>query len=81
MRLTRESLQDLVVEALRANGGRGRVVDVCRYIWQHHEQDLKESGDLLFTWQYDVRWAAQKLRHSGVLRPVDNDRSRLWELA
>jgi hypothetical protein len=58
----------IVVEALKANSGRARVVDVCRYIWNNYEQELKTSGDLLYTWQYDVRWAAQKLRNSGKLK-------------
>jgi hypothetical protein len=44
--LTREDLEDLVVEALKANGGSASIVDVCRYVWQHHEQELRASGDL-----------------------------------
>jgi hypothetical protein len=79
--LSRESLMPLVVEALRANGGSARVVDVCRYIWDHYESDLKASADLLYTWQYDVRWAAHKLRKTGKLKAVHNERTHPWELA
>ena len=80
-RMTRDDLMPLVIEALRANGGRARVVDVCRHIWTHHEAELKASGDLLYTWQYDVRWAAQKLRDTGQMKAVHSDRTRPWELA
>ena len=79
--LTREDLKRLVLEALKDMGGQARVAEVCKYIWTKYEQDLKTSGDLLYTWQYDVRWAAQKLRNSGKLKPVNNERTRPWELA
>jgi len=78
---TREDLQDWVVEALHHHGGSARVFDVCKYIWDKYESELKRSGRLLYTWQYDVRWAAQKLRDSGVMKPVHGSKSRPWELA
>jgi hypothetical protein len=78
--ITRHVLQDWVVEALQANGGRGRVVDVCKHIWKHHERDLRSAGDLFYTWQYDVRWAAQRLRDAGKLLPANN-RNVPWELS
>jgi len=78
---TREDLQDWVIEALQKHGGSARVFDVCKYIWDTYENELKRSGRLLYTWQYDVRWAAQKLRDSGVMKPVHGSKSRPWELA
>ncbi len=78
---TREDLQEWVIEALREHGGSARVFDVCKYIWDTYENELKQSGRLLYTWQYDVRWAAQKLRDSGVMKPVHGSKSRPWELA
>ncbi len=61
-------------------GGKGRVLEVCKFIWRKHENDLRASGDLFYTWQYDVRWAAQKLRDTGKLIPLSGDRSGVWEL-
>lgn len=78
---TREHLQVWVIDALVALGGSGRIVQICRHIWDNHEADLRASGDLLYTWQYDVRWAGQKLRDTGRLKPVHGSRSRPWELA
>lgn len=65
---------------VRELGGRGTVTDVCRVIWRRHEPELRASGDLFYTWQYDVRWAAQRLRNEGVLRQIQKGR-RNWELA
>lgn len=78
---TREDLQEWVIEALRALGGRGRIVQICKHIWDKHESDLRSSGNLMYTWQYDVRWAGQVLRNKGVLKSVDGSRNQPWELA
>ena len=76
---TREDLQDWVLEALSAAGGEARVIDVARLVWERHQTDLERSGDLFFTWQYDMRWAATKLRHRGLLD--EGDRSGRWRLS
>lgn len=78
---TREDLKPLIIKALTSFGGKGRVLQVCKYIWDNHEAEIKSSGDLLYKWQYDVRWAAQELRDAGVLKPMHGSRSKPWELA
>jgi len=77
---TKADLRDWLLLALRAHGGKASIVQICRHIWQHHEEDLRRSGDLFFTWQYDVRWAATQLRNEGVLRARDLSARGLWEL-
>lgn len=44
-----------VIEALRTLGNTGTVLEVTKRVWETHERDLQESGDLFYTWQYDVR--------------------------
>jgi hypothetical protein len=78
---TREDLQDWVVEALREHGGRARIVQICKHIWSHHKAELRASGDFLYTWQYDTRWAGKHLRDRGVLKPVHGSRNLPLELA
>lgn len=77
----RNDLKVWVVEALRQLGGAGTIVQVCQRVWQMHESELRASGDLFFTWQYDIRWAAQYLRNVGVLVAVDNSRTKDWTLS
>jgi hypothetical protein len=79
--LTKQDLPRLVVDALKALNGSGTVVDVCREVWQRNEPELRASGDLFYTWQYDIRWAAQTLRHSGVLQPTSRGAASRWMLA
>ena len=75
-------LMDWVVQALDQLGGSAEVIEVSKQVWHNHENDLGLSGDLFFTWQYDLRWAAKKLRDSGVLKPSEGRRPHAkWELA
>ena len=78
--MTRETLEHLVLEAIKAHNGSASIVDVAKHIWANYEQELKQSGDLFFTWQYDMRWAAQKLRDRGILKPVREAENGKWEL-
>jgi hypothetical protein len=77
----RERLKPWVVEALRAHGGAASIVQVCRHIWDHHNDDLKALGDFFYIWQYDVRWAAGALRDDGALKPTKDTKRGVWELA
>jgi len=73
-------LQTWIIEAPQRNGGTAQLLDVAKDIWGHHEADLRERGDLFYTWQYDMRWAAQRLRNAGELAPVNNARNGTWSL-
>ena len=73
-------LADWIYYALKANNGRGTIVQLCKYIWNNHENDLRNAGDLFYTWQYDVRWAANELRRSGKMKPVNLSPKGIWEL-
>jgi hypothetical protein len=65
---TRHDLDEWVLQAIAALGGSGTILDVCRWIWESKRNDLETSGDLLYTWQYDVRWAIKRLRLRKKLR-------------
>lgn len=53
-------------------------LDVSKYIWANYEDQLRQSGDLFYTWQYDYRWQATELRKKGILK--DSDKRGYWEL-
>jgi hypothetical protein len=77
---TKYDLQEWVQEALTILGGRGTVVEVAKQIWKQHEAELRASGDLFFTWQYDMRWAAQTLRDTGRAKKAGETGRGRWEL-
>jgi hypothetical protein len=78
---TKDDLMRWTVEALEELGGSGTVLQVSQVVWRRHEQELRASGSMFYTWQYDIRWAAQKLRDSGRLKPAGGRRSGPWHLA
>ena len=76
---TRHDLQDWLVDALKAYDGTATIVQVC-HVWKNHEEDLRSSGNLFFTWQYDIRWAATKLRKQGVVAAASSTPTGTWAL-
>jgi hypothetical protein len=79
--MVKSDLDGEVLAALKAEGGSAGIVALCRRVWETRETDLQNSGELFFTWQYDIRWAANRLRRSGKLKPVSESPRGVWELA
>ncbi|WP_211108803.1 hypothetical protein [Azospirillum baldaniorum] len=77
----RSVLMDWVRDALVAHGGQARIVQVSKHIWENHEKKLRDSGELFYTWQYDFRWAAERLRKKKIMKPADESPKGIWELA
>lgn len=71
-------LEPWVYNSLKVRGGRARITEVAQDIWDNHEDELRRSGDLFYTWQYDMRWAAQRLQDRGQLRKIGT--TGIWEL-
>jgi hypothetical protein len=76
----RDDLKNWVAESLSIAGGSATIVDVAKHIWTTREAELRASGDLFFTWQYDMRWAATRLRKEGKIVMSDDSPRGLWEL-
>ena len=77
--ITKSELQDYILQYLRAHGGKARIIPLCKWIWEEHEAELRAS-ELFYTWQYDVRWAAKRLRDRGELKPAADSPRGVWEL-
>jgi hypothetical protein len=77
---TKHDLQDWVRQALNHMGGRGTLTQVAKEIWRARESELRSSGDLFYTWQYDMRWAANHLRRKGIMKSVSVSPTGIWEL-
>ena len=78
---TKNDLRDWLVDVPEESGGQAPIVKVCRIIWDNHQDELRASGDLFFTWQYDVRWAATELRQTGIMKHTSLSPKGMWELA
>ena len=78
---SKDDLKDWVIEALVAFGGSAHHVDVAKHIWANHRAELEASGDLFYTWQYDMRWVADYLRREGKLQPKPKGDRGPWQVA
>ena len=77
---TKTDLRDWVYQAVTDAGGKATIVEVAKHIWSKHESELRASGPLFYTWQYDIRWAANRLRRSGVMKAAESSPTGIWEL-
>ena len=73
-------LEQWCIEALESHGGTATIVEICRHIWRMHESELIESGDGFYTWQYDMRWAGQRLEDKGVIQRKIPGQRGSWRL-
>ena len=78
--VSKHELATYVVQGLSEMGGQGTLLDVCKWVWDHKEQELRASGDLFYTWQYDIRWAATILRKEGIMLSDEQSPRGLWAL-
>ena len=77
---TKSDLKKWVMESLGSRGGAAHHIQVAKDVWERHEDELRASGDLFYTWQYDLRWAAQRLRDSAALLPDEETPRGVWSL-
>lgn len=73
-----EDLKRWVLDALVGMQSQATVPQIAKHIWDHHEAELRQSGDLFYTWQYAMRWAGQVLQQEGKL--TKSGPNRAWKL-
>ncbi len=75
----RSLLRSWIVEALQVSGPTASPLDVAKAVWVRHEQDLRATADLLFTWQLDLRATAEAMVGEGSLVVEETDEWTLPE--
>jgi hypothetical protein len=78
---TKHDLRNWVYEAVSAYGGAATIAQVCKHVWTNHKSELEQSGDLFYTWGYDIRWAAQALRDAKLFKEKSLCKRGVWEIA
>lgn len=77
--MTRNDLKPLIKNALREYGGKATIAQICKYIWDKHQSRITKSKRILYTWQYDVRWAGQSLRTEDQIE-IGKFKKGVWSL-
>lgn len=78
--MRKDDLPELLETTLAELGGSATILEVCKKFWADNESELRSSGNLFYTWQYDIRWAATALGKSGVMKDASLSESGVWEL-
>jgi hypothetical protein len=78
---TRKDLCDWIVEALNELNGSAQIRQVREYIWKRHGEEITSSGNLHFTWNDDIMWAATQLRAKGLLKNAKATSKNVWALS
>ena len=78
--ITKEMLPDLLYSVLKKMGGSASLLAVCKKFYSIYEVELKSSGDLFYTWQYDIRWAATTLRKTDRMIDAKVSPNGVWEI-
>ena len=73
-------MKEWIVEALRYYSGSAHYILVSKWIWEHKRQELFDSGDMFYKWQYQIRWLAIELRKQGVLKTSEESPKGTWIL-
>lgn len=72
----REYLANIIIEALRRKNGTASIVEICKYIWDNYEKELRYKGDLFYIWQYEMRWSGEYLSDQDII----NRDHGIWSL-
>jgi glycerol-3-phosphate O-acyltransferase len=78
--MNRYDLPDILYKSIKEMGGQTSIIDICKYIWEHYNNQLLSSGDLFYTWQYDIRWAATELRKTKRMKAAEQSPKGIWEI-
>lgn len=69
-KMKRQDLPNLLYSLIKDLGGSASMMEIFREFWKRYEPLLKSSGDLFYTWNYDIRWAATQLRNANRMKPA-----------
>jgi hypothetical protein len=77
--MKRADFVEPVYQAIKHHGGKATIVEIAKHIWSKYESEIRRSGDVLYTWQYEMRWAGDILVKSGRIAK-GKTANGIWEI-
>ena len=77
--MSRKDLPNMLYSLIKELGGKAKMIDIFKSFWVTYEQELKNSGDLFYTWNYDIRWAATNLRKNKRMKQAKGQENTFGE--
>ncbi|MCL2176555.1 MAG: hypothetical protein FWB72_01180 [Firmicutes bacterium] len=87
--MKRKDLPQILYELIKDMGGSGKMMDIFKKFWEQNKNAISDKSDLFYTWNYDIRWAATKLRREKRMKPasrqentygLDMSSRGIWEI-
>lgn len=78
--MRRDDLPDLLYRSLDELGGEATAIEAAAYFWSRHDRELRQSGNLFYTWRYDLKTAAEKLRRERRMVEASYTPEGVWAL-
>lgn len=77
----RELMKEWVKEVLRDLGGSASILEICKGVWKLLQKEIRQTEDLFYQWQYEIRWAGDLLRREGVILSAASSPRGVWQLS
>ena len=77
--MQRKDLPNKLYSLIAELGGKAKMIDIFKSFWTKYEHELKNSGDLFYTWNYDIRWAATNLRKNKRMKQAKEQENTFGE--
>ena len=78
--MRRDDLPDLLYRNLDELGGEATVVEAAAWFWSRYDKELRNSGHLFYTWEFDLKKAAESLRRDHRMVEAFDCPENVWEL-
>lgn len=75
--MTRKDLPNILYQIIYELGGSAEMIDIFKSFWSKYKNVLKETDDIFYTWNYDMRWAATQLRKDNRMKPAKTKENTL----
>jgi len=69
-----------VAEALRGANGSATLAQLNKAVWLRHGSSFVVDDELLYSWQYETKRAAEQLRKEGAVLPANESPRGVWTL-
>lgn len=68
--IRRNDLPNLLKKVLLNLGGRADMMSIFKEFYRLYGNQLSPDEELFYTWNYDIRWAATRLRKRDEMEPA-----------
>ena len=79
--VNRQTMTNWVLGALKSLGGHGTIMQICKKVWEMHREEITGDAEMVYKWQYEIRWSGNMLRRERRLKQASESPRGIWELS